>query len=225
MIRAVFLDYTGTIIQFRGLDIDEMFKRVVEHSSLKSKDEAIAWWLEKLREVQRNCYGDNFKTEDELCMDILDIADEELGLKMDHNVFHTLMQNFWMYAPLYNDVNEFFDLCPVPIYILMDNSGDYAKVGLRRNRLHAHGIISGEDVKAYKPRKEIFEKALEIADCKPDEVVHIGDDLEGDVQGAIASGIQPILLDRKSNHRDAKCKRVRSLIEVLPYINQVNSEK
>jgi|LAHS01.1.fsa_nt_gb putative hydrolase of the HAD superfamily len=224
MIKAVFLDYTGTILQLRGNDFDEMVNVFTEHSTVKDKDEAVRWYFNHLRLAERECYQDTFLTEDELVMKLLDQADAEVKLKADHNQLHTCIQNYWMYAPLYSDVQSFFDLVKLPVYILMDNAGDYAKVCLRRNGLHANGIISGEDVKAYKPREEIYLKALELAGCRPEEVIHIGDDLEGDVEGAKNAGITPILLDRRSEHMDVDCKRVRSLPEILPIIKRENGK-
>lgn len=224
MIKAVFLDYTGTILQLRGTDFDEMVNCFTEHSNIKDKNEAVKWYFDHLRVMERECYQDTFLTEDELIIKLLEKAECEVKLKADKNQMHTYMQNFWMYAPLYSDVQGFFDLVKLPIYILMDNAGDYAKVCLRRNKLHANGIVSGEDVKAYKPRKEIYLKALEMAGCKPEEVIHVGDDLEGDVEGAQNAGITPILLDRKSEHMDVDCKRIRSLSELLPMIKRENGK-
>ena len=225
MIKAVFIDYTGTILQFRGKDYDEMLTRFVEHSQIKTREEAFQWYMDHLRLMERDCYGDNFLTEEEIIDKLLVKAEDEVKLREDHTIMHTLMQNFWMYAPLYSDEPEFLSVCTLPVYILMDNNSGYAKVCLRRNNLHAYGVISGEDVRAYKPRVEIFNKALEMAGCQPEEVIHVGDDLEGDIQGALNAGITPVLIDRRSEHRDAKCRRVRSLIEVLPYINRENTGK
>ena len=224
MIKAVFLDYTGTMVQLRGSEFDEMVNSFMEHSTLNDPEKVVQWYWDHLRVIERDCYQDAFMTEDELIMKILNQAESEVRLKADHNQLHTCMQNYWMYAPLFSDVPAFFESVKLPIYILMDNAGDYAKVCLRRNKLHANGIISGEDVKAYKPRREIFEKALALANCKPEEVIHVGDDLEGDVEGAKNAGITPILLDRKSEHRDVDCKRIRNLTELLPIIKRENGK-
>ena len=63
------------------------------------------------------------------------------------------------------------------------------------------GTIIKEDnhnmVNAYKPHREIFEKALEISGCRADKVIHIGDSVTSDGNGAFNTGITPILLDRR----------------------------
>lgn len=224
MIKSIFLDYTGTILQLKGPEYDQLINTAIDNSSLKTKEEAEHWFFEHLRAIEKECYRDTFLTEKELFMKLLNMADTELKLKENHTVMRTLVQNYWMYAPIYSDVANFMNKVGLPIYIIMDNSSDYAKVCLRRNGLHANAIISGEDVKSYKPRKEVFERALELSGCDASEVIHVGDDLEGDVQGARNAGITPILLDRKSMHRDVDCKRIRSLSELIPYIKRENEK-
>ena len=47
-----------------------------------------------------------------------------------------------------------------------------------------------------KPHPEIFRWALEQAHAEPDEVIHVGDHLDADVQGSAGTGIEPVLIDR-----------------------------
>ena len=76
------------------------------------------------------------------------------------------------------------------------------------------GIICADMVRAYKPHKEIFEKALEISQNKAEDVIHIGDSYSSDVQGALAAGIKPILLQRKNAVEYAGIHCVGSLEEI-----------
>lgn len=56
-------------------------------------------------------------------------------------------------------------------------------------------IISGE-VGFKKPNKRIFELALRKTNLKPEEVIFIGDSND-DIEGAIAAGIIPVLINRE----------------------------
>jgi putative hydrolase of the HAD superfamily len=47
-----------------------------------------------------------------------------------------------------------------------------------------------------KPHPAIFQHALELLDVDPEQAVHVGDDVEADVEGARRAGIEPILIDR-----------------------------
>lgn len=121
---------------------------------------------------------------------------------------------------MFEDVNLFFDKCNLPIYIITNNIVDYVNIFLADNGLKCAGIISGTMVKAYKPHREIFEKALEISGCKPDEVIHIGDSVISDVNGALGVGITPCLLDRYCTQKAEKYMVCFSLNEVLEILKE-----
>lgn len=70
--------------------------------------------------------------------------------------------------------------------------------------------------RAYKPHRELFEKALAVSGYPAGQAVHIGDSLTSDVAGARAAGIAPVLLDRSGAHADAPdCPVVSSLPAAL----------
>jgi HAD superfamily hydrolase (TIGR01509 family) len=56
-------------------------------------------------------------------------------------------------------------------------------------------VLVSDEVGASKPDPRIFRAALEGTGLEPHEVVHVGDSPE-DVKGAMAAGIQPILISR-----------------------------
>ncbi len=58
------------------------------------------------------------------------------------------------------------------------------------------GVVSSAEVGSPKPAPEIFTAALTLAGCAPRRAVHVGDSVEHDVRGALASGIHPVLLRR-----------------------------
>ncbi|HLB27647.1 MAG TPA: HAD-IA family hydrolase [Dehalococcoidales bacterium] len=79
-------------------------------------------------------------------------------------------------------------------------------------------IITSAEVGASKPKPKIFLAALEQAGVKASEAIHVGDQLDIDVAGAIAAGIRPILLDRDDSFRGFLAyPRIRSLSEVSLY--------
>jgi putative hydrolase of the HAD superfamily len=63
------------------------------------------------------------------------------------------------------------------------------------------GAVSSAVAGARKPDPAIFEPALELAGCGPDEALHVGDTPE-DIEGARAAGIRALLIDRAGNGGD-----------------------
>jgi putative hydrolase of the HAD superfamily len=66
------------------------------------------------------------------------------------------------------------------------------------SKFFAHIFISSE-IGADKPDPEIFCRALKLAELKPDEILHVGDDPERDWEAAIAAGLSIFRLDRPTN--------------------------
>ena len=77
------------------------------------------------------------------------------------------------------------------------------------------GIISAEMARACKPDKAIFEKAMEIAKVKPNEVIHIGDSLTSDIEPAKLLGITPVYISRKQDVKIESVRVIRTLEELL----------
>jgi putative hydrolase of the HAD superfamily len=67
------------------------------------------------------------------------------------------------------------------------------RVGLRDELA---GVVSSAAVGARKPDPRIFEAALELTGCGPEETLHVGDTRAEDVEGARAADIRALLLDR-----------------------------
>ena len=69
---------------------------------------------------------------------------------------------------------------------------------LEISKFFSHIFISSE-IGADKPDPEIFRRALKLAELKPGEVLHVGDDPERDWEAASAAGLSTFRLDRPKN--------------------------
>lgn len=220
MLKAVFADYTGTIIEEGGEDLQKLIMRAYNNSDIESPEAMVAYWWGKLKKFEEESFGEAFITEDEIVDKILETCVREIHLKDNPEELHALCREFWVHAPVFSETKEFFEKCPLPIYIISNNGKKYIEESMREKNLHPEGIISGEMAKAYKPHGELFEKALEITGLKADEVIHVGDSAASDVEGAMAAGITPVLLDRKKQKDIKGVKVVHSLMEILEYIKE-----
>lgn len=218
MVKAVFIDYTGTIITEGGKDAEELVYRVCKNSDMKNPHEFLNYWWGMIKEYEERFEGPAYITEDEIVDKILERCTEEIHLHENLGELHALCQRFWMYAPLYDDVKGFFKECPYPVYVLSNNGEEYITEAMKVNGISPAGIVTADMVRAYKPHPALFKKALEVSGCAADEVVHIGDSVVSDVNGAKAVGIRPILLDRKGKHGTIDVPVARNLLEALETI-------
>jgi FMN hydrolase / 5-amino-6-(5-phospho-D-ribitylamino)uracil phosphatase len=81
----------------------------------------------------------------------------------------------------------------LPIVALSNGFADVNTVGIGQ---YFKASISAHIVGIAKPDKRIFEMAALTLDCRCDEVLHVGDDLELDVLGALAVGMQAFYVQR-----------------------------
>ena len=80
--------------------------------------------------------------------------------------------------------------------------------------------VTSAEVGAEKPAPPVFLAALEKAAVTADEAVHVGDQYHVDVVGARNLGIRPILLDRDDIYPEVTdCPRIRLLGEVIAHLN------
>ncbi len=76
-------------------------------------------------------------------------------------------------------------------------------------------IVGSEEAGVEKPHPPIFMAALRRAGAAPEEVVHVGDQVRSDVMGALAVGMQAVLIDRSGYGPDAEdCIKISSLSEL-----------
>ena len=216
--KAVLMDYTGTIIRQAGPEIEEMIYRVTKSTDFHSVREAMKYWFQNLNELEWKCSGENYEDEDALCLRLLELCKKEHGLQEDHEALHRLNQGLWRNAPLYDDVPYFFDNCELPIYVITNNSKWYVSENLRNKGIRPAEIISADDVKSYKPHPEIFLYALRRAGLSPEEVVHVGDSYYSDVLGAKNAGISAILVDRDGKDAHEDCQKASSLSDILKWL-------
>ena len=76
------------------------------------------------------------------------------------------------------------------------------------------GVVASADVGVAKPDAGLFQAALAAAGCRPGEAIHVGDSVEHDVEGALAAGIRPVLLDRTGQVDTRGVQPIRSLEEL-----------
>ncbi len=214
MIKAVFIDYTGTMVKEDEPYTRELLKYFLTHSDLKTPNEALKVVWGKVKEIEAGSFGDSFIKNDEKVEQILAYCAENCGLHGDMKYIHETWSKIWVHAPLYEDVKPFFERIKQPIYVLSNDDLCYLEESMRLKDLHPAGIISAETVRACKPHPAMFERALKLAGAKPEEVIHIGDSITSDVEPAKAIGITPIYISRKESVTIEGVKVVRSLDEL-----------
>lgn len=212
--KAVFLDYTGTMVREDEPYTMELLKYFITHSELKDPKLAFGTVWSMIKQIERDCVGDAFIGKDEMADRILDHCVKHYGLSGDLDHMHEIWRNSWIHAPLFDDVKPFLDACPLPVFVVTNDDLCYIQQSFAEKGIRPAGIVAAESVRACKPHRAIFDKALQMAGIAAHEAVMIGDSVTSDMLPAKEIGIAPILLDRKGKQTEGDFAVIRSLSEL-----------
>src|SRR5581483_7520429 len=88
---------------------------------------------------------------------------------------------------------------------------------------HAFDFTVVSELEGYsKPHPQLYRRALELAGEPAERVLHVGDKLREDVEGAASVGIRAILVDRNGRGSNDYEPRISSLDELPALINTLN---
>ncbi len=214
MTKAIFIDYTGTMVKEDEPYTRELLGYFIKHSDLKDPGEALKIVWGKVKEIESASFGESFIKNDEKVEKILSYCVKDHGLNGDLAYMHDIWRKIWVHAPLFDDVKPFFERSEIPIYVLSNDDLCYLEESMRLKELHPAGIIAAEMARACKPDRAIFEKALEIAGVRPEEAMMIGDSVISDVEPALDIGMTPVYISRKESLNLDGVKVIRSLDEL-----------
>ncbi len=215
MIKAFFLDFYGTVVHEDGEIVKKISQLIYETGKAESSSEIDSFWWNDFQNLCTNSYGSSFQTQRKLEKKSIEHTLEKFASNENVEKLSDYMFQHWVKPPIFEESKEFFEISPLPIYIVSNIDTNDVLKALDFHQLSPAGIFTSEDAKAYKPRKEIFELALRITGLHADEVIHIGDSLSSDVKGASSVGIKAIWLNRfgKKNSRGVDC--ITSLLGAL----------
>jgi putative hydrolase of the HAD superfamily len=101
------------------------------------------------------------------------------------------------------------------IYALTNGNADIKKTGLDT---YMDGAINAAEVSASKPSPEMFHLVLRKTKLKPENAVHIGDNLVDDIEGAYNAGFYSIWVNLKSETMSKKGAQPNQIVTSLSEI-------
>lgn len=198
-----------------GEIVAKISQTLYETGNAENVDEIGNYWWNRFKTLFENAYGENFRTQRDLEIQSLKDTIEHFSSTADAIKLSDEMFEYWMAPPIFEESKEFFEKCPVPIYIVSNIDRDDILKAIEFHGLQSAAVFTSEDAKSYKPRRELFELALTSTGLKPEQVVHIGDSLSSDVKGAGALGINTMWVNRSGKAVPEGVTSISSLLEAL----------
>lgn len=214
MIKAIFIDFYGTIVHEDGEVIKQVSQEIFDTGRVNDKSEIGSYWWNEFQTAFISAYGENFKTQRELEYQSLNKTIQYFNSTADAEALSNLMFEHWVKPPIFEESKQFFEISAVPIYIVSNIDRDDILQAIKFHGLEPNGVFTSEDAKSYKPRKELFEFALNSIGLSAEQVVHIGDSLSSDVKGSSSVGINTIWINRSGREIPEEVVAVGNLLEV-----------
>lgn len=215
MVQAVFIDFYGTVVHEDGKVIRRVSQEIFDSGNVNDKSEIGTYWWKEFQTAFLASYGDNFKTQRELEYQSLYKTIQHFESTADAGRLSNKMFEHWIKPPIFEEAKQFFEICPVPVYIVSNIDREDIKKAIEFHGLKPTGVFTSEDAKSYKPRKELFEFALNSTGLSAGQVVHIGDSLSSDVEGASSVGIVAVWVNRSGREVPIGVRAVGNLLEVF----------
>lgn len=214
MIKAVFIDFYGTVVHEDGEVIKQVSQEIYSTGKVTDKSEIGTYWWNEFQKAFNSAYEDSFETQRKLEYESLKKTIEYFNSTANAKELSDLMFAHWIKPPIFEESKQFFEMCPVPIYVVSNIDRDDVLKAIEYHGLKPNGIFTSEDAKSYKPRKELFQFVLNSTGLSAEQVVHIGDSLSSDVKGASAVGINAIWINRSKREIPNGVTAVENLLEV-----------
>lgn len=214
MIKAIFIDFYGTVVHEDGEVIKKVSEEIFKTGKVGDKSEIGSYWWNEFQTAFNSAYGDSFDTQRNLEYNSLKKTIQHFNSSADAEVLSSLMFEHWIKPPIFEETKQFFEVCPVPIYVVSNIDRDDILQAIKYHKLTPAGVFTSEDAKSYKPRKELFEFALNNTGLAAKEVLHIGDSLSSDIKGASAIGINAIWINRSNKEVPKGVVAVKNLLEI-----------
>ncbi len=201
MIKAIFVDFYGTVVHEDGEIIKQITDEIFRQGNAGGPEDIAAYWWRTFQTMCSNSYADHFETQRTIEYRALTETIRQFGASADADRLSARMFAYWRKPPAFAESKDFFEKSPLPVYIVSNIDTDDLRAAIAYHRFQPCGAFTSEDAGAYKPRKELFEYAMKQTGFRAEQIIHIGDSLSSDVNGAKAAGIKPIWIDR--SHRKA----------------------
>lgn len=160
MIKAIFIDFYGTVVHEDGEVIKQVAQEIFNTGKVNDKSEIGSYWWNEFQTAFTSAYGESFQTQRKLEYQSLDKTIQYFNSSADAEALSNLMFEHWVKPPIFEESKQFFEISPVPIYIVSNIDRDDIFQAIKFHGLEPNGVFTSEDAKSYKPRKELFEFAL-----------------------------------------------------------------
>ena len=196
--RALLLDFYGTVVEEDDVLIGQICNSIAEASPLAVTSAEIgSYWGRVFGQLCAESFGSAFRPQKKVERLSLQRVLKHFECDLDPDALSQVLYEYWSRPVIYPESKGVLAQCKMPICLVsnIDNAEIYS--ALRFHDLRFDLVVTSEESRAYKPRREMFEKALSLLGLSGNQVLHVGDSLSSDVRGAKALDIPVLWVNRR----------------------------
>jgi 2-haloacid dehalogenase/putative hydrolase of the HAD superfamily len=195
--RAVLLDFYGTVVEEDVECVHEACVAIAKAAETPTVPEEVGrYWQERFNVLCFESIGPTFRSEYEIEVLSIEHVLRQFRVPLNARELAEPLFKVWRRPRILPHSREAIAAIPVPVCLVSNVDNPQLAEALEFNSLSFDLIVTSEDCRAYKPHPEMFLRALEMLGMTPGEVLHVGDSLTSDVQGAQALGIPAMWINR-----------------------------
>jgi 2-haloalkanoic acid dehalogenase type II len=199
---GVLLDFYGTLV-FEDDDIVSTIYDAIARRSTgpQTASDIGRLWGNGFQALCQRSFGNTFITQKDIGLQALGQVIKTLNVDLDAEALFASQFGRWTVPPLFDDALPFLqhlDALRVPVCIVSNIDREDIEGAIAFHRLPLSRIVTSEDVRAYKPRAEVFQAGLDLLGLTRHQVLHVGDSRSSDLAGARAMGIPVAWVNRST---------------------------
>ncbi|WP_433290596.1 HAD family hydrolase [Actinoplanes sp. CA-030573] len=200
-IRGLLLDFYGTVVEDDDTIMMEVAARVAAGASrpVTAAEVMAAWSCEYEDLAERT----PFRSLRACSVGSLATVMAEFGCPGDAEELCAGQYAYWAAPPLRPGTRDFLSRVELPICVVSDADHDDLLRAIDAHGLSFAAVVCSERVGAYKPDPAMFAAGLAALGLGAHEVLHVGDSLRTDIEGAHAAGIRTAWVNRRGLPRTA----------------------
>ena len=203
MVSALLLDFYGTVVGSDDVVIAGICEQVAATAAVPAPAAAIGqtWWEAFAGACEAT--GRGFTGQRAAARASLIGVVRSVESPADPDELMSGLVAHWRRPPPLGDAQEFLARLDVPVCIVSNIDRADLDAALSHHGLAFGHVVTSDDVRSYKPRPEMFRRAMARLGVGPGDVVHVGDSLSSDVAGANGVGIAAAWVNRSGRPRPA----------------------
>ncbi|QTH45794.1 HAD family hydrolase [Cohnella sp. LGH] len=230
MYKAIIFDLDNTLLDYSFSELDAMKRTLADHRLFVDEEEQweAFWTIFSQHNLRHWMDFVNNRGPHRSIQDVL-ISSFRDSLEADASQHERLTASYWDYfcntCYFENGARDVLDFARAryKLGIISNGIGEAQRLRLAAGEIFNlfHSVVVSDEVGIRKPRKEIFEYALEELRLAPRDVLFVGDSLTDDYEGARNAGIDFCFYNRgkkelvDSHSPKYVIREMRELLECL----------